>query len=108
MRKTYTIAAALLTLSPLLWAQQNLKQPAPALPAEILGPPLVVWSAMQQPRPIPATAPSDNGTSETRADSARSDQPRYSQSQTSQPADSQPQQPSSQTFIGTILSEADK
>jgi hypothetical protein len=100
MRKTYTITAALLALSPLLWAQENLKQPAPAFPAEILGPPLVVWSAMQQPRPIPATAPSDNGTSDNRSEPSRSDQPRFSQSQTRQPADSQPQQPSSQTFTG--------
>jgi hypothetical protein len=53
MRKTYLIAA-LLTLSPFVCAQDNLQQPAPALPSEIVGPPLVVWSATQQPRPVSA------------------------------------------------------
>jgi hypothetical protein len=53
MRKTYLIAV-LLALSPLVCAQDNSQLPAHALPSEIVGPPLVVWSITQQPRPVSA------------------------------------------------------
>jgi hypothetical protein len=88
MRKTCTIAA-LLALSPLICAQDNLKQRSPALPVEVLGPPLVVWSAMQQPQPIPAIAPADNDTSDSHAKQSA-------------------QQPSAQTFTGMIAKDGGK
>jgi hypothetical protein len=94
MGKTYITTAALLALSPLLRAQDSQK-PSPAFPGEIVGPPLVAWSVVQQPHPIPATSPSSaNGASDNRAQ----------QSQPGQPTDS-PQQPSAQTFTGTIAKD---
>lgn len=94
MRKTCIMTAALLALSALVSAQDSHKL-SPALPAEILGPPLVVWSEVQQPRPIPAGFPSaKNGTSDDRANL-----------QSGQPVDSQPEQPSAQTFTGTVAKD---
>lgn len=94
MRKTCMLTAALVALSPLVGAQDALKQPSPALPAEILGPPLVAWSVLQKPQPIPEPLPPPDN--------------RGGQSQTGQPADSQPQQPSAQTFTGTIAKDSGK
>jgi Protein of unknown function (DUF5818) len=89
MRKT-CIITALLALSSLVCAQDSQK-----LPGEILGPPLVAWSAVQQPRPIPATSSSaENGASDICA----------VQPQTGQ-ADSAPPQSSIQTFTGTVAND---
>jgi hypothetical protein len=91
MRKTFFTTVALLALSPLVCAQDSQK-PNPALPGNIVGPPLVAWSVVQQPRPIPATAPTaENGPSDNRAEQSQNGQP-----------DSQPQHPSAQTFTGTL------
>lgn len=95
MRKTCITTAALLALSPLLSAQDSQK-PSPALPGEVVGPPLVAWSVVQQPHPIPATSSSsENVASDNRAQ----------QSQTGEPSDFQAQQPSAQTFTGTIAKD---
>jgi hypothetical protein len=94
MRKTYVLSAALVALSPFVCAQDALKQPSPLPPAEVLGPPLVAWSVLQKPRPIPEPLPPPDN--------------RSNQSQAGQPADSQPQQPSAQTFTGTIAKASGK
>jgi hypothetical protein len=97
MRKTWTLVAALLASSSFnsaVSAQDAFKQPSPAAPAEIIGPPLVAWSVLQKPRPIPEPLPPPDN--------------RTDQSQAGQPADSQPQQPSAQTFTGTIAKDSGK
>jgi hypothetical protein len=88
MRKTYILNAALVALSPFVCAQDAFKQPNPVPPTEVLGPPLVAWSVLQKPRPIPEPLPPPDN--------------RSNQSQAGQPADSQPQQPSAQIFTGMI------
>ena len=52
MRKTGSLLIALVTLSPFSFSQHAGKRPAPDLPAEVLGPPLVAWSELQTPRPV--------------------------------------------------------
>jgi hypothetical protein len=77
VRKTWWMPAALLAFSPLLLAQGPLEQPAPAVPAEVIGPPLVAWSELQKPRPIPesvAIPDRDHRSSQAlEADSAQSE-----------------------------------
>ncbi len=94
MRKTYILSAALVALSPFVCAQDAFKQPNPVLPTEVVGPPLVAWSVLQKPRPIPEPLPPPDN--------------RSNQSQTGQPANSQPQQPTAQTFTGTIAKASGK
>jgi uncharacterized protein DUF5818 len=55
MRKTSLVALAVLASVPFLISQDsstNVKQPGPALPAEVLGPPLIAWSQVQKPHPL--------------------------------------------------------
>lgn len=92
MRKTFIVTAAVLALSPLVSAQDLLKQPSPALPADIVGPPLVAWSVLQKPHPIPEPLPPPDN--------------RGDQSQAAQPAASQAQPPSAQSFTGTIAKDS--
>jgi hypothetical protein len=40
-------------------AQDSTRQSSQALPAEILGPPLIAWSQSQKPRPVPQPLPPD-------------------------------------------------
>jgi hypothetical protein len=95
MRMTCTlIMASFLALCSFLCAQDN-REPNPGLPSEILGPPLVAWSALQQPRPIPATFAS--------ADNSAADIPAV-QIQIGQ-SDSEPTLSSVQTFTGTIAKD---
>lgn len=102
MRKTFVVIAAIIIFfSPLMCAQDPLKQPSPAMPAEILGPPLVAWSVLQKPHPIPA---SDSRVDPSQVNQSQSEQP----SQAGQTAESQPQPPSAQTFTGTITKDSDK
>ena len=72
-------------------------QPSPALPAaNVLGPQLIVWSQVQQPRPVPQPLPDPP-----------EQQP--AQQQPGQSANSQAeQQPAAQTFIGTITKDSSK
>ena len=101
MRKTLILAAAVISFSPLICAQEPVQQPSPAMPEEMLGPPLVAWSVLQKPRPIPASLPA----SDNRVDQLQSGQPT---AQAGRTAESQPQQPSVQTFIGTIAKDSGK
>lgn len=60
MRRTTTFAAGfVLAASPLLFGQGPAIEPSPALPAEGLGPPLIVWSESQKPQPIPSEGAPD-------------------------------------------------
>lgn len=93
MRRTFFAPLALLAFCPFVCAQDPLQQPSPTLPAEILGPPLVAWSVLQKPRPIPEPLPPPENRDQSQS---------QSQSQAGQPRDSQPQQPSAQSFTGTI------
>jgi uncharacterized protein DUF5818 len=94
IRKTFLVTAALMAISPVVYAQDAVKQPSPALPSEILGPPLVAWSILQQPHRIPDTVPAPDK--------------RAYRSQAGEPADSQREQPAAQFFTGTITQENGK
>ena len=60
MRRTTTFAAGfVLAASALLFGQGTAIEPSPALPAEALGPPLIVWSESQKPQPIPSEGVTD-------------------------------------------------
>ena len=65
MRKTSLLAAAVLAFSPLVWSQDAAKDPGSALPPQVVGPPLVVWSEMQKPHPIPQTTLSADSANPT-------------------------------------------
>jgi hypothetical protein len=86
--------AFLLVTVPLTFTQDPRSQPSPALPSDILGPQLIVWSQAQKPQPVPqplraADCPDPD---------QRPDQPN--------PADNPPtqqQQPTAQKFTGTIV-----
>jgi hypothetical protein len=98
MKNLFIAALALLAFSPFVCAQDTFQQPAPALPAEILGPPLIAWSVLQKPRPIPEPLPPPDSRDRSQSQSqSQTGQPHNSQNE-----DSQPQQPSAQSFTGTI------
>jgi hypothetical protein len=69
-------------------AQNSTRQSSQALPAEILGPPLIAWSQSQKPRPVPQPLPP-------------SDQDDQGQQQTQNPDSLM--QPAAPVFIGTIV-----
>lgn len=89
--------AFLLVTAPLIFAQDVQSQPSPALPANILGPQLIVWSQMQKPQPVPQPLPG-------RAEPEPDQQPE----QANPPANvtPQPQEPAVQKFTGTIVKNA--
>jgi Protein of unknown function (DUF5818) len=91
----FLIAGGVLIFSQLVYAQATHPAP-PAVPAEMLGPPLVAWSVLQQPRPVPQPLPPPDN------------RPDDSPSQAGQTADSQSQQRSEQTFTGTIARDSGK
>jgi hypothetical protein len=98
------ITAALFALSPFAFSQ-NASKPAPVLPADIVGPQLIMWSELQKPQPIPQPLPPPD-----KPDQQASQQP--TQQTPGQPAPatgSQAQgQPSAQTFTGTIVKDSDR
>jgi hypothetical protein len=102
MRRNFLAGLALLAVSPLMCAQDPLQQPNPVLPAQILGPPLIAWSALQKPRPIPEPLPPPDNRDESQSQS------QAGQPENSQPQDSQPQQPTAQSFTGTIARNSGK
>jgi hypothetical protein len=57
MIRTSIRLAVLLTFCSVAVAQQPARQPSPALPAEVLGPPLIVWTETQKPQPVPQPLP---------------------------------------------------
>ena len=95
MRKTSIVAAAGLAFCPLVLAQETPKQHSPALPAEILGPPLVAWSQLQKPHPVSQPIPPPD-----RVGQQPTGQPASSQAQRALPPDA------AQTFAGTIVKES--
>jgi Protein of unknown function (DUF5818) len=75
-------------------------QPRPALPANVLGPQLIMWSQLQQPRPMPQPLPDP-------PEQQPEQQP--AQQQAGQSSNSQAeQQPAAQTFTGTIMKDGSK
>lgn len=94
MDKIGLFAAAFLALSQLSSAQAVAGQPSTALPAEILGSPLIVWSEFQKPQPVSQPLPP--------ADRNNGDQGQ----QSAPPSDSQTDQPTTPVFTGTIVKEA--
>lgn len=107
MRRTSVfITAALFALSPLAFSQEA-AQPATPLPAEIVGPQLIMWSEQQKPQPVPQPLPPPD-----KPDQEQSGQQQPSQQQPGQPepaTSSQSQgQPSAQTFTGTIVKDGAK
>jgi hypothetical protein len=77
-----------------VFAQESNTQFSNALPPEILGPQLVVWSQLQKPHPVPQPLPPPERADQT--DSAQTD---ASQAQ---------EQPSTQSFTGTIVKDGGK
>jgi hypothetical protein len=55
-RKTSLLAVPFIFCG-FICAQNSALQSSQALPAEILGPPLIVWSPSQKPRPVPQPLP---------------------------------------------------
>jgi hypothetical protein len=100
MIRTFLPGLALLTVSTFASAQDSLQQPNPALPAEMLGPPLIAWSVLQKPRPIPEPLPPPDNRDQS--------QSQVGQTENAQPQDSQPQQPTAQSFTGTIAKNSGK
>jgi len=106
MRRTSVfITASLFALSPLVFSQEA-PQPATPLPADIVGPQLIMWSEQQKPQPVPQPLPPPD-----KPDQEQSQQ-QPSQQQPGQPepaTTSQSQgQPSAQTFTGTIVKDGAK
>lgn len=77
-RSMLVTTGLLLILAGSMFAQSVQSEPAPALPSSVLGPDLIAWSQMQTPHPMPQPLPPDQN-------------PRA------------PQQPTAETFAGTIM-----
>jgi len=79
-----------------VFAQDPQTQPRPALPSDILGPQLIVWSHLQKPQPLPQPLPPP-------------DRPIQQQDQQSaNPPAPQEQRPATATFIGMIIKDGTK
>lgn len=99
-RKTslFSALAFLLVTVPLMFTQDPRSQPSPALPSEILGSQLIVWSQAQKPQPVPQPLPA----AERPGPDQQPEQPI--------PLDNPPaqqQQPTAQKFNGTIVKTGD-
>ena len=55
MRLLSTVA--LLSIAPIVFAQDFQSQPKPLLPSDVLGRQLIVWSDSQEPHPLPQPLP---------------------------------------------------
>ena len=99
MRGTGVYVAALLMCSP-LFAQESVLQPAP-VPANILGPQLIVWTEAQKPRPVPQPLPPPQ------PDPPAQTQPQQQQQPVSTATPTQ-EAPAAQTFTGTIVKDGGK
>lgn len=98
------LTAALLALSPLAFSQDAPKEASPLLPADIVGPQLIMWSELQKPQPVPQPVPPPEKPDQS------DQQPSQQQPGQPEPATgSQAQgQPSAQTFTGTIVKDGTK
>jgi hypothetical protein len=97
-RETSCLATFVFVLAtlPLVFAQDPQTQPRPALPSDILGPQLIVWSHLQKPQPLPQPLPPP-------------DRPIQQQDQQSaNPPAPQEQRPATATFIGMIIKDGTK
>lgn len=104
MRTTKMLIAAVLALSPLTFCQDTPKEAGPVLPADIVGPQLIMWSELQKPQPVPQPLPPPEKPDQS------DQQPSQQQPGQPEPATgSQAQgQPSAQTFTGTIVKDGAK
>jgi uncharacterized protein DUF5818 len=102
MKRATILLAALgsLLVVPALFAQS---QATSALPPEILGPQLIAWSQLQKPHPMPQPLPPPDQPAQP-SDRQSAQQPG------TQPSDSdvRPQEPTAQTFTGTIVKDGSK
>jgi len=99
MKRTSTWAGTLLLLmlGSAGFAQQAPEQTNPPLPANVLGPQLVVWSELQKPKPVPQPLPPPTPD------------PPAQQPQQPPAAGSQTQEaPSAQLFTGRIIKDGSK
>ena len=99
-RSLITALGFLLATAPLMFAQDRQPQAIPALPADILGPQLIVWSQGQKPQPVPQPLPPPDRP-------AQSSNPQRGQQSVPQ-ADQKSQEPAAQSFTGTIVKDGSK
>ena len=107
MRKSTILATvtALLIFASIGWAQ-NASEPIPDATPDILGPQLIAWTQMQQPKPVPPPEPLPERQPEAPPQAQQPAQPPDSNPQP-QPPEAQPgSQESAKTFTGTIVKQA--
>jgi len=99
-RETPLLAMLVFVLAtvPLVSAQDLQTQQGPVLPAEILGPQLIAWSQLQKPEPVPQPLPPPDRP-------LQQPDPQPDRQATNPQA---PQQPTAQTFTGTIAEDGGK
>jgi Protein of unknown function (DUF5818) len=97
-RETGMLATAgfLMALVASGFGQELRTRPGPALPANVLGPQLVVWSQAQQPRPVPQPLPDPP---EEKSAPQEPEQSANSQAE---------QRAATQTITGTIMKDGTK
>jgi hypothetical protein len=102
MRERSVLSAVVFFLltAPLVFSQDRQSQPSPALPSEILGPQLIVWSQAQKPQPVPQPLPPPE-----RPVQQQPDQPG---AQPASPPAPSSQKPAQQTFTGTIVKDGSR
>lgn len=99
-RKASVVSGIVLTIAAPLLFGQEMQQPAPQVPEDLLASAseLIVWSSMQKPKPVPEPLPPpDKGVPQP---DPQTQQPPAPQA----PSD----QVSSQTFTGKIMKDGDK
>ena len=95
MTKTSIWPVILLASCPLLAiAQQDSLRSNPSLPADVLGPQLIMWTQMQKPQPLPQPLPPPE----------RADQPQASPHSDSAPTQAEP----ATQFTGTIVKDGSR
>lgn len=103
-RSAFAALGFLLATAPLMFSQDSQSRPSPALPTEILGPQLIVWSQAQKPQPIPQPLPPPDRPVQQQQDAQ---QPGQSQP-TNPPQDQGREKSAQQTFTGTIIKDGAK
>ena len=107
--------AALLTVVPLSFAQQDQAGPAPIPDShDLASSDLIAWSGMQAPQPVPPSGQQPLGPDpQAETQPQRNPTPSPETAPTAQPSASQPQNsnenktPAARTFLGTIAKQAD-
>jgi hypothetical protein len=88
------ITATVFAFAPFIFSQDVPDGASPVLPADIVGPQLIMWSELQKPQPVPQPLPPPE-----KADQQQSEPATGSQAQG---------QPTAQIFTGTIVKDGDK